>query len=148
MENFRKQIQEMYKNKLVTVDKAAKMVKSGSWIDYGATINCPNDFDEALAKRVNELEGVVIRSAIGPYPHYTLEADPTGEHFVWSSWHAAGYDRKYIGKSNMFHCPEKLHENPMMIRGDMKKAQIAVMQVTPMDKHGYFNFGASATNGR
>lgn len=148
MENYRKQIQEMYNNKLITADGAARMVRSGAWIDYGATINCPNDFDEALAKRVDELEDVVIRSAIGPYPHYTLEADPSGEHFISSSWHAAGYDRKYIGKPNMFHCPEKLHENPMMIRRNMEKAQIAVMQVTPMDKHGYFNFGSSTTNGR
>lgn len=134
-----------YKRKLVTAGEAAKLVKSGDWVEYAATINSAHDFDEALSKRKEELWDVKIRCDIGGYHHFTAEADPSGEHFVWSAWHTAGYDKKYIHK-NLYHCPQKLHENPRMTRQDCIPTNVAVIMVTPMDKHGYFNFGASAVS--
>ena len=41
----------------------------------------------------------------------------------------------------------KFHENPYMTRHDCEPIDIAVIQVSPMDKHGYFSFGASAVSG-
>ncbi len=134
-----------YKSKLVTADEAAKLVKSGDWVEYGFGINCARDFDEALAKRKDELYDVNIKCDIGAYQHFTAEADPSGEHFTWNSWHIAGHDKKFIGK-NLYYIPMKFHENPMMTRKDCTPDNVAVIQVTSMDKHGYFNFGGSAVN--
>jgi Acetyl-CoA hydrolase len=134
-----------YKSKLITADEAAKLVKSGDWIEYGFGINCARDFDEALAKRT-DLEDVKIRCDIGAYQHFTAEADPDQEHFTWMSWHVSGHDKKFIGK-NLYYIPMKFHENPMMTRKDCVPDNVAVIQVTSMDKHGYFNFGGSAVNG-
>ncbi|HBK52553.1 MAG TPA: butyryl-CoA:acetate CoA-transferase, partial [Syntrophomonas wolfei] len=78
---------EEYKSKLVTADEAAKQVKSGDWVEYGFGINCARDFDEALAKRKDELEDVKIRCDIGAYQHFTAEVDPDNKHFTWNSWH-------------------------------------------------------------
>ncbi len=136
---------DVYKSKLVTADEAAKQVKSGDWVEYGFGINCARDFDEALAKRKDELWDVNIRCDIGAYQHFTAEADPSGEHFTWNSWHVAGHDKKFIGK-NLYYIPMKFHENPMMTRKDCTPDNVAVIQVTSMDKHGYFNFGGSAVN--
>ena len=138
--------QEEYKKKLITADEAAKLVKSGDWVEYGFGINCARDFDEALARRVSELTDVKIRCDIGAYQHFTAEADPEGTHFVWNSWHVSAHDKKFIGK-NLFYIPMKFHENPMMTRKDCVPDNVFVMQVTSMDKHGYFNFGGSAVNG-
>jgi hypothetical protein len=55
-----------------------------------------NELDAALARRKDELWDVKIRCDNGAYPHYTLEADPAGEHFTWMSWHVASHDKKYI----------------------------------------------------
>lgn len=137
--------QEQYKNKLITADEAAKFVQSGDWVEYGFGINCARDFDEALAKRVDELEDVKIRCDIGCYQHFTAEIDPDNKHFIWNSWHVAAQDRKFINK-NLYYIPMKFHENPMMTRKDCEPTNVAVIQVTPMDKHGYFNFGGSAVN--
>lgn len=139
--------QEQYKSKLVTADEAAGVVNSGDWVEYSATINSPHDFDKALSKRKDELTDVKIRCDIGCYQHFTAESDPSGEHFVWSAWHTAGPDRKFIGSNSLYHCPQKLSENPQMTREDCIPTDVAVIMVTPMDRHGYFNFGASTVSG-
>jgi len=134
---------ELYKSKLVTADEAAKVVKSGDWVEYCFGINMPIDFDEALAKRVNELWDVNIRCDIGSYQHFTAEADPTGEHFTWNSWHVAAQDKKFINKT-LYYIPMKFHENPKMTRENAYPDNVFVTQVSPMDKHGYFSFGTGA----
>ncbi len=136
---------EIYKSKLVTADEAAKVVVSGDYVEYGFGINCAYDFDEALSKRVNDLWDVNIKCDIGAYPHFTAEADPTGEHFTWNSWHVSGHDKKYIHKT-LYYIPMKFHELPPMTMYDSTPDDVAVVMCTPMDKHGYFNFGGSSTN--
>lgn len=131
---------DIYKSKLVTADEAAKVVKSGDWVEYCFGINMPIDFDEALAKRVNELWDVNIRCDIGSYQHFTAEADPTGDHFTWNSWHVAAQDKKFINKT-LFYIPMKFHENPKMTRESSSPDNVFVSQVSPMDKHGYFSLG-------
>ncbi|MCR4400128.1 MAG: acetyl-CoA hydrolase/transferase C-terminal domain-containing protein [Syntrophomonadaceae bacterium] len=132
-----------YRQKVVTADQAAGLVKSNMWIEYAFGICSAYEFDEALAKRKDELYNVNIRCDIGSYPHFTAEADPSGEIFTWNSWHVAAHDKKYIGK-NLYYIPMKFHENPMMTRKDCVPDDIIVIMTTPMDEHGYFNFGASA----
>ena len=41
--------QAMYKSKLTTAEEAAKLVKSGDWVDYGWCTNHPVALDRALA---------------------------------------------------------------------------------------------------
>lgn len=137
---------EEYQKKLVTADQAAQLVQSGDWIEYGFGITSGRDFDEALAKRVNELKDVKIRCDIGAYQHFTAEANPEGDVFTWNSWHVSAHDKKFVGQ-NLYYIPMKFHENPKMTREDCVPNDIAVITCAPMDKHGYFNFGASAVNG-
>ena len=35
----------LYKQKLTTAEKAAEVVKSGDWVDYGWCVNTPVAFD-------------------------------------------------------------------------------------------------------
>lgn len=139
--------QDIYKSKLVTADEAAKVVKSYDYVEYGFGINCAYDFDEALSKRVNELQGVQIKCDIGAYPHFTAEADPSGEHFMWNSWHVSGHDKAHIHKT-LYYIPMKFHELPPMTEFDCTPNNVGVVMCTPMDEHGYFNFGGSSTNVR
>lgn len=137
--------QEEYQKKLISAGEAASLVRSGNWVEYGFGINCAREFDEALAKRIDDLWDVKIRCDIGSYQHFTAEADPSGDHFTWNSWHVAAQDKKFIGK-NLYYIPMKFHENPMMTRNDCAPTNVAVIQCTPMDQHGYFNFGGSSVN--
>lgn len=131
--------EKIYKSKLATADEVAKVVKSGDWIEYAFGVCASDAFDKALAKRKDELNDVKIRCDIGAYPHYTLEA--CTETFTWNSWHVAAHDRKWIDKG-LYYIPMKFHECPLMTRKDCAPNDIFVSQVSPMDKHGYFSWGA------
>lgn len=133
---------EEYKKKLVSADEAVKVIKSGDWVEHAFGVAGANELDAALARRVDELWDVKIRCDIGAWPHYTNEADPTGEHFYWNSWHCGGLDRKYYNQGLLSYVPMKFHECPMMTRKDAVPPSVFMATVSPMDKHGYFSFGA------
>jgi len=133
-----------YKQKLVTAAEAVKVVKSGDWVEHAFGVCGANELDQALAQRVNELYDVKIRVDIGVWPHYSLEADPTGEHFQWHAWHFGGLDRKYYNQGQMYYVPMKFHECPRMTRNDCAGPNVFMATVAPMDRHGYFSFGAGA----
>ena len=133
-----------YKSKLVTADEAVKVVKSGDWVEHAFGVAGANELDAALARRKDELFNVNIRCDIGVWPHYTNEADPTGEHFYWNSWHCGGADRNWYNKGLLSYIPMKFHECPVMTRQDCVPTKVFMATVSPMDKHGYFSFGAGA----
>lgn len=131
-----------YRRKLVNADEAVRVIKSGDWIDYGSFSGQVRELDKALAKRADELRDVKIWSTVNPYPTEVNTVDPTGESFVWHTWHASGADRK-IAKTGkpVYYAPIKYSEVPRYIRERIEPLAVAMLQVCPMDKHGYFNFG-------
>ncbi|MDD7383393.1 MAG: butyryl-CoA:acetate CoA-transferase [Peptoniphilaceae bacterium] len=138
--------QKDYQKKLINADDAAKLVKSGDFIDYGWCSGHPQAFDEALSKRKDELFDVNIRGGVALSLPEVLEKDPNGEHFTWNSWHATGFERKYINTGSAFYAPIKYSELPRYYRDNIKHINLAVFQVSPMDKHGFFNFGPNASH--
>ncbi len=139
---------KLYEEKLITAKEAAAMVKDGDWVELGWAALTPVEFDKALAERVNEVKDVKVRGGVVPYMPYTGAADPTGEHITYHSWHASGTERKLINgnKYGAFFAPIKYSELPRYIEENADKAAISVIQVSPMDKHGNFNFGISASH--
>ena len=59
----------------ISSEQAASFVKSGMWLDYGATHCQPDVFDKALAARKDELENVKIRSCLSVRPRAVIEQD-------------------------------------------------------------------------
>ena len=83
-----------YKRKLCTPDEAARVVKSGDWIDISMGGAFPSLMDAAIARRKDELRGVKVRGYLIFQPIQMVENDPTREHFIYNSWHLSGYKRK------------------------------------------------------
>jgi len=75
-----------YQQKLVSAEFAASLVKSHDWIDYGNLTGQTVAFDQALAKRVNELTDIKIWTILPQYIPQVMEADPEGQTFTWHSW--------------------------------------------------------------
>ena len=78
----------------ISPEQAASLVKSGMWLDYGATHCEPDVFDKALAARKDELENVKIRTCLSLRPRAVIEDDPEGKHFHLFSWHFSAYERR------------------------------------------------------
>ncbi|MEA1961353.1 MAG: acetyl-CoA hydrolase/transferase C-terminal domain-containing protein [Bacillota bacterium] len=133
---------EQYKKKLVTADEAVKVVNSGDWVDYPLVICCANELEEALARRKDDLWDVKIRSNMSPWPRYCIDADPNGKHFCWNCWHFAGRDRMESQRDLAYYIPMKFSEQPSLVQNN--RTDVFMTIVSPMDKHGYFSFGAAA----
>ena len=131
-----------YKKKLVTAEKAVQVVQSGDWVEYGEFTGMVRSLDKALAKRKGELKDVNIRSTVTAYAPEVILADPTGEVFTWNSWHFSGADRRFADKGvPVYYIPIKYSEVPRYVRQEIPDLAVFMLQVSPMDKHGYFNFG-------
>jgi len=134
---------EEYRGKLISAKEAAGLVKSGMWVEYGHVTGFPLLVDEELAKRVKELDKVKIRAFIPLTEPQVLKADPEGEHFIYNTWHFSHRDRKYQSKGLAAHIPYSLGDQAKLYRECLKdEVDILFIEVTPMDEHGYFNFGA------
>ena len=135
-----------YKQKLVSADEAVKIIKSGDWVDYGWCTGTPDALDKALAKRTDELTDVNLRGGIILRPLTVFEREDAGEHFTWNSWHMSGIERKYINRGFAYYAPIRYSELPRYYRDSATKNDVAMFQVAPMDKHGFFNFGPNASH--
>ncbi|MGN1332159.1 MAG: butyryl-CoA:acetate CoA-transferase, partial [Lachnospiraceae bacterium] len=135
-----------YNRKLVSADEAAKAVQSGDWVDYGWCTGTPDALDKALARRTDELKDVKVRGGVLLRPLAIMEREDAGEHFTWNSWHMSGIERKYIAKGCAFYAPIRYSELPRYCRDIATPSDVVMIQVAPMDKHGFFNFGPNASH--
>jgi len=136
--------QNEYRKKLISAEEAAGLVKSGTWVDYGAICGFPSLIDAQLAKRVHELERVKIRAENSR--SQIPGVDPKQEHFIYNSWFFSELERGYHDMGCCSYIPFGLSEGPRMYREWLKdEVDIAFIEVAPMDKDGYFNFGVSIT---
>ena len=135
-----------YAQKLVTAEEAVKVVKSKDWVDYGWTTGTPVALDAALAARADELENVKIHGGILMWVPEIFKVDNVADHFTWNSWHMSGIERKAISQGFAYYCPLRYSELPRYYREHIRHINVAMFQVTPMDKHGYFNFGPNASH--
>ena len=136
-------LQEQYRQKLRTPEEAVRVIKSGDWVDYTSNVCFPTLLDAALARRKEELTDVKIRGNLLFGPIQTVECDPTREHFVYNSWHCSGYERKLCDKGLCNYIP-MIFRNVVPYYRHFLTVNVAMMCVTPMDKHGYFNLSCAA----
>jgi len=131
-----------YQQKLTTPDEAVKLVESNTRVRYSEFVMFPDLLDEALAKRVNELENVDISgTCFSKVPKVAL-ADPSREHFYLTDCHFGVVARKLHDKNLCNYVPLTYHEAPRWAR-KYWDVDAALLLVGPMDSKGYFNLGTS-----
>jgi acyl-CoA hydrolase len=134
--------------KLISADEAAALVKSGDWIDYCGSILQPDLFDQALARRKQQLRDVKIRACASFSARAVLEADPAGDHFLWFNWHFSAYDRGKNIRGRVNYIPMNFGEAPDYYRRFIERVDLVCLKACPMDGDGNFNFGAATTYGK
>lgn len=137
---------EKYQQKLTTADEAVKLIASGDWIDYAWCAGTPQVLDEALARRYENLWDVKVRGGVLLEKPKIMQVPDTAQHFTWDSWHMSGIERKMISEGTAFYAPMRYSELPRFYRENVEPIHVAMFQVAPMDKEGYFSFGPNASH--
>jgi acyl-CoA hydrolase len=138
-------MREALRAKLISADDAASLVESGDWVEYGTGLGQPDLFDRALARQKDRLRGVRIRACLTLAPRAVLEADPTGDHFLWFNWHYTAYERGSAGDGRCTYIPMNFGEAPDYYRRFLEPLDVMCIKTCPMDAHGYFNFGGGVS---
>jgi acyl-CoA hydrolase len=139
------------RSKKCSAEDAVKNIKSGSWIDYGFFNGKPQACDIALAARNEELEDICIISAVTlpPVPS-VVNCDGEGKKFTYNDFHFSPLTRILQEiKGNVFYNPIIYSEceryytdvktDPDLVGTPAR--DVSIVQTTPMDNEGYFNFG-------
>lgn len=137
---------EMYNAKLKSMQEAAKLVESGWEIAMDAGLaQCP-----ALVKAVEErayageLFGVKIHSMLDLYP-FAFLSDPALDGKVNGvTWFAAAGSKKAVAEGRCDYMESYYRDMP----SHMEKIDYdaVFVEVSPMDRHGYFSLGTVASN--
>ncbi len=140
---MRRDVWDEYRSKLRTPEQAVRAVRSGDWVDYTSNLGFPALLDEALSRRRDELFDVKIRGNLLFGPIMTVECDPAREHFCYNSWHCSAYERGLTDRGLCNYIP-MVFRNVVPYYRNFLTVNVAMMCVTPMDNHGYFNLSCAA----
>ncbi|NLY70958.1 MAG: butyryl-CoA:acetate CoA-transferase [Clostridiales bacterium] len=139
----KKDLERKYREKLVDADEAVRVVKSGDSVHYGIFCGVVKKLDQALAKRANELENVKVYLTFWPYKDIPeiIKADPSGQHFDFMTFHMSGVERRMNENKLCYYVPMQYREVPKVYTESIGNIDVAMLQVSPMDKFGNFNIG-------
>ena len=136
-----------YKQKLLTPDQAAMLVKDGDWVDFSMIFNTPELMDVALSRRVGDLRDVKVRGGMALHPIQIVQADPERRSFTYNSWHFSALERKYHDMGLCDYIPMNYRFQSSFYRNYLD-VDVACISVTPMDRNGFFNFSLTNSSAR
>ena len=136
----------LYQQKVTTAEEAVKVVKSGDWVDYGWCTGTPVALDAALANRLPMLQDVNFRGGILMTVPAIYQIEDPAAHMTWNSWHMSGIERKACTAGFGYYNALRYSELPRYYREHIGHVNVAMFQVAPMDAHGFFSFGPSASH--
>lgn len=139
-------LHKQYQDKLRTADEAVKVVKPGDVIFMGEFVQNIEVLDEALSRRKNELNDIILVTTTRTRPLKCVEVDPRRDVFTWDDWHFSGMARKYFEQGLASYIPFTYHQAPRVV-AKYNKVDVVFLQVTPMDDRGFFNLSTSNSIG-
>jgi acyl-CoA hydrolase len=130
--------------KFVTPEEAVKVVKSGDHIHFSSVASAPQILIKALCARGDrdELKEVHIHhlhtEGAAPYTEARYEGI-----FQHDAFFVGGNVRKSVQAGYADYIPVFLSETQKLYRADFLPCNVAMVQVSPVDKHGFVSLGTS-----
>lgn len=128
--------------KIVSIETAVSVVKSDDRVFFQGAAMTPNLLIDALCERYQELKNVEIMQI-----HTDGEAkymnEPYSDSFNLYSCFVGGNVRKGVNNNNGDYIPIFLSEIHLLFRRKILPLDVAFIQVSPPDKHGYCSLGVS-----
>ncbi len=134
-----------YRQKLTTPQQAVEKIKNGSIIVHGMTNAEPPALLATIADkaRAGDLKDIKILSLL-PLEHVakTVLSPDLSDCIQAYSWFVGGSDRAMVKVGLSYFVPNYFHQIPRLCR-DFMEIDVTVTTVSPLDKAGYFTFGAA-----
>jgi 4-hydroxybutyrate CoA-transferase len=129
-----------YKSKLTTAAEAVQMIQSGHRVYYGGNAAIPKALVRALAERRDELQDVQLNHVLllGQDP---LSTEDMKGHFRHNSLFVGSADREAVNAGRADYVPIFLHQIPRLFRDGIVPLDVAMIQTSPPDEHGFMSLG-------
>lgn len=137
-----KKWKEIYESKKSTPQEAVKKIKSRDRVVLAHAAGEPACLVNAMVDRAEELENVEIvhMVAVGPARYCQSGME---KHFVHNSLFAGGSTRDAINEGRADYTPCFFSEIPRLFREKYLPVDVAIIQVSEPDEHGYMSYGIS-----
>lgn len=132
--------QEMYQAKRKSPEEVAMYVKSGDVCACPTGLEEPTAICEAVAARAmrGELTGVVHHATLSVKGGPFMKPELKGK-YDYVSWFTGGPGRKGIQEGIHTYIPNNYSTIPGLWRDVQPRLDVFYVEVSPMDKHGYFS---------
>jgi acetyl-CoA hydrolase len=128
-----------WKQRVISPDDAARLIKSGHRIFFTGNCSIPQVFIRALIGRYQELQNVEVVQLLDFGPQY-INPD-IAEHIRINCLFIGANTRAAVNDGFADFTPVFLSEIPNLFRSGRLVLDVAVIQVSPPDAHGYCSFG-------
>lgn len=130
--------------KIITAEEAVKVVKSGDHVHFSSVASAPQTLIKALCARGDrkELKNVYIHHlhTEGPAPYTDAKYEGIFQH---DAFFVGGNVRKAVQAGYADYIPIFLSETQKLYRNNILPCNVAMIQVSPVDKHGFVSLGTS-----
>lgn len=126
----------------ISADEAVKKVKSGDRVFIHGSAATPVILVHALQRRYAELQNVELVSItnLGPID---FDKPEYRKSFFFNSLFVSANTRKVANSADGDYVPIFLSEIPLLFRRNILPIDVALIQVSPPDNHGYCSLGTS-----
>lgn len=132
----------MTKTNYITAEEAVKMVKSGDRVFLHGSAATPTLIISALQARHQELSNVELVS-ITTLGDSSFNDEKYKNSFFFNSLFVSTNSRGVVNSSHGDYVPVFLSEIPLLFNDDYLPIDVAILQVSEPDKHGYCTLGTS-----
>jgi acetyl-CoA hydrolase len=132
---------DIYRSRVTTAEEAVRAVSSGGHVWLHGGCNNPEELVKALVGRAGELENVEVTHLLtfGAADHVDPRYERTFRHRALFTGHNV---RKAVNEGRADFVPVFLSEIPALVRDGTIPVDVALIQVSPPDEHGFCSYGA------
>ncbi|MBJ6802230.1 bifunctional acetyl-CoA hydrolase/transferase family protein/GNAT family N-acetyltransferase [Geomonas propionica] len=133
-------LMEQYRQKLTTADEAVRQIQSGWRVFLGSGCAVPQTLLAALVRNAGSFHDLELIQllAFGTADYFTSRH--LG-HLRHNSFFISSQIREAVCDGRADYTPIFLSEIPELIRSGQRGNQVALLQLTPPDRHGYCSMG-------
>ncbi|MCC7504322.1 MAG: acetyl-CoA hydrolase/transferase family protein [Saprospiraceae bacterium] len=131
----------------VTAEEALRVIQSGNRVFVHGSATTPVHMLDKLAEQAPRLRDVELVS-ISMYGDLEIVKPQYHSHFHFNSLFVSGAIRQAVNEGRADYVPVFLSEIPELFKRNILPLDVAIVQVSKPDRHGYCSLGTSVDIGR